>query len=352
MLEGMKRTALAALLPAFALTACQFDTSTGHEPTAEAPSAAAAPSDTAPSVASSGLAPVRPGLAAAISVSGSHFPTPTPALRCAATAPFTSVSPVLGVASGAVNSVALTADELELFATVPTPGASTSSVVRMVRASTSDPFLAAPEPNVTSATGFLSGVGLSRDGLALYVSASVPNATPHAPAGMQLQVARRASLADRFSAPVSAGLDAPFPWHVTQMTPSPSGASLFGSVSVAGTWRIQEIVLAAPVLALSGANDVLAPSPMASGVVPTADGRYAYVGQGSWVGNSALLFSVALAEKAPGATKYGAPAVLGAPLNEGGNGGVPQWLSTDECSLYTLGVSPGGTFQQLSVARK
>ena len=123
-------------------------------------------------------------------------------------------------------------------------------------------------------------------------------------------------------------------------------------MSVAGVWRIQEIPLAAPVFDLSGGHDVFDPSPVASGIVPTEGGQYAYVGQQSWVGDGALLFSVALAAKPGGAPMYGVPAVIGAPVNTGGNGGVPQWLSSDECSLYYIAVSPGGGFLQLNVARK
>ena len=86
--------------------------------------------------------------------------------------------------------------------------------------------------------------------------------------------------------------------------------------------------------------------------MPTSDGSHAYVGQGGWTAAGALLFSVAIAERAPGAPAFGAPKPLGAPFNIGGNGGVPQWLSTDECSLYFVAQAPGATYLQLNVARK
>ncbi len=275
--------------------------------------------------------------------------------RCSARAPFVHTSVVAGVPGDTLGGVTLLGNELEMWATLRTTDYDSTyyQLVRMTRPSTSAPFALAAEPQITSTHRYETGLTVSRDGLSLYATVEVPSGVLHVPAGMEIRVAHRDNTSQRFGTLEPTGISGvKYPWQFSQLATNAAGDGLLASASFAAAWRIKEIPFAAFALDTNPSTQTaLDPNVMAQGAVATQDGHFAYVGVGSW--SPGLLFSIGLAEKGAGATKYGAPEVLGAPANpDASHGGVPQWLSSDECRLYYIAQAEGGGSRTLMVASK
>lgn len=263
---------------------------------------------------------------------------------CAPDAPFVGSSAVVG---GDTRSAALRSDELELFVVTrdgaldhfarPTAGAAFAPSTPIALAGITDATTLGPK---------VTGVGLSEDGLSLYVTAPQADARPPV---STLYVAHRAALSAAFGTPAQQDLHVEISLTLTSPVPDADESTLYYTVLGGGGARILRRAL------VSGTpqSPFAAPPAFTNGSVLSHDGLRLYTAVGQVPEHSGAkngMFALALASRDDASASFGAPVNVTSLPHTDGIDEVPLWLSPDECRLYYF----RGTFSsgELRVATK